>query len=132
MTTPTKILKTNPASTLSMTLIFASMFFLSPLMAGTNHNHGHDHGHSHAEKPINLETAKQKARNIVSSLIEKNKIDQSWATIVADSAEKKSFDARIEWVVTFSNDKITDINKQKLYVFLTLNGEYIAANYTGN
>lgn len=38
----------------------------------------------------------------------------------------------MEWVVIFNNQKISESDKQKLYVFLTLNGEYIAANHTGN
>jgi len=29
------------------------------------------------------------------------------------------------------NESVADINKQKLYVFLTLGGDYIAANFTG-
>lgn len=41
------------------------------------------------------------------------------------------FDGDTEWVVVFVNDKIADTDKQKLYVFLTLGGDYIAANYTG-
>jgi hypothetical protein len=34
-------------------------------------------------------------------------------------------------VAVFVNDKITDPAKQKLYVFMTLGGDYLAANYTG-
>ncbi|VAW45931.1 hypothetical protein MNBD_GAMMA04-1864 [hydrothermal vent metagenome] len=119
-------------TTLASTLVFASLFFSPPLLAGANHNHGDDHGHSHAPEELNQKAIKQKATEIIHSLIEKNKIDPSWATISANSAEKKSFDNRMEWVVIFNNPKITDMDKQKLYVFLTLNGEYIAANYTGN
>jgi hypothetical protein len=124
--------KTSLITTFATTLIFAFFFFSPPILAGTNHDHGHDHGHSHASEAINQEDVKQKAADIVTSLIKKNKIDSSWATIAAYSAEKKKFDHRIEWVVIFNNDKITDTDKQKLYIFLTLNGDYIAANHTGN
>lgn len=35
------------------------------------------------------------------------------------------------WLIIFINEKITNTSKQKLYVFLTLAGDYIAANFTG-
>ena len=106
-------------------------------MAGANHDHGHDHDHDHGHdaqtsKNVSQDVAKQKAKRIVSSLIEKNKVDQSWSLITAHSAEQKQFDGRTEWVVIFNNHNITDADKQTLYIFLTLNGDYIAANHTGN
>jgi hypothetical protein len=42
------------------------------------------------------------------------------------------FNGEPEWVAVFVNDKITDTEKRKFYVFLTLGGDYIAANFTGN
>jgi len=91
---------------------------------------GHDHGHSHS--PVNQTTAKTKATEIVASFVKRNKIDKSWASIKASSVDKKVFKGNPEWVVLFINKKITDTKKQKLYVFLTLGGEYIAANHSGN
>ena len=41
----------------------------------------------------------------------------------------KKFLSQTEWVVTFTNEK--NVKKKKLYIFLKLNGEYIAANFTG-
>ncbi|MCF6254256.1 MAG: DUF6488 family protein [Thiomicrorhabdus sp.] len=126
-------MKTTLKTSLATAFVCASFFFSPPMMAGANHDHGHDdHGHSHAPEAINQETAKQKAKDIVRSLIEKNKVNQSWASITAHSAEKKPFNDRTEWVVIFNNNKITDADKQTLYIFLTLNGDYIAANHTGN
>ena len=46
-------------------------------------------------------------------------------------AEKKTFAKGPEWVVSFNNDKIKNKTKQTLYIFYSLNGHYIAANYTG-
>lgn len=91
---------------------------------------GSDHGHSHS--PVNQETAKTRARKIVISFVEKGKLDQSWKYVKANSVDKKVFKGKPEWVAVFVNKKVTDTDKQKLYVFLTLGGEYIAANYTGN
>ena len=99
-----------------------------PTIAGSGHNHGH--GHSHAE--INQATAKVKAIEIVASFIKNNKLDKTWKSIKGSSANKKVFKGQPEWVVIFINKKITDVKKQTLYVFLTLNGEYVAANHSGN
>lgn len=94
-------------------------------MAGS----GHDHGHSLT--PVNQETAKTNATEIVVALVKRNKLDESWASITPSSVEKKASNGNPEWVVVFVNDKIADTEKRKLYVFLTLGGDYIAANYTG-
>lgn len=48
------------------------------------------------------------------------------------SAEQKEFVGRLEWVIIFKNDSIADPEKQTLYVSHTLDGAYIAVNYTGN
>jgi len=82
------------------------------------------------DQPVNQGTAKKNAKAVIVSLIEKNKIDKSWSSIEANSVEKKA-NGIDEWLVMFVNDKVSDANKQKLYVFLKMNGEYIAANYTG-
>ena len=98
------------------------------LMAGS----GHDHGHSHdAPVAVNQSVATENATKVVASLIKKNKLEKSWSSIKAGSVEKKIYNNTPEWVVTFVNEKITDVTKQKLYVFLTPGGDYIAANYTG-
>ena len=101
-----------------------SLFTLTA-MAGS----GHDHGHSHA--PVNQEAAETNATAIVAALVNKEKLEARWASITASSVEQKTFDGNPEWVVVFVNDKITDPAKQKLYIFLTSGGDYIAANYTG-
>ena len=92
---------------------------------------GHDHGHGHSHSPVNQATAKTKATEIVADFVKRNKLDKSWTSVTASSVEKKVFKGSQEWVVVFVNDKITDTSKQKLYVFLTLGGDYIAANHTG-
>lgn len=113
--------------TLATTLVLSSLLFGTPVMAGS----GHDHGHSHAQTPVNQQVAEKKADEVIASLLERNKIDKSWSTIKASSIEKKTLNGLPEWVVIFNNEKIIDFDKQKLYVFLTIGGEYIAVNYTG-
>ena len=114
--------------TLAIALVLSSLFFGAPVIAGS----GHDHGHSHAPAPVNKEIAEINAGKAITSLVVSGKIDKSWELIIASSSEIKEFSGRSEWVVIFINEKITDTDKQKLYVFLTLSGEYIGANYTGN
>lgn len=91
----------------------------------------HDHGHSHSHTPVNQETAKSNAKAIVAALVKRDKLDSSWTATTASSVEKKSINGDTEWLIVFVNDKITDTSKQKLYVFLTLGGDYIAANFSG-
>ena len=112
--------------------IFAAGTFL--VMAGNDdhgHNHGHDHGSSEPQIVVDEATAKSNATNILALLIERKKIENSWASIVASSVEKKTFNGVPEWIIRFVNDDIADSSKQTLYIFLTINGDYIAANYTG-
>lgn len=111
------------------TLILSFTLGLLPMtvMAGS----GHDHGHSHSHTPVNQTTANENATKIVVALVKRNKLDNSWSSITASSIEKITVQGNPEWRAIFVNKKITDIEKQKLYVFLTLGGDYIAANFTG-
>ena len=110
-------------------ILISLILSLSPmaLLAGGNHDHGHGHSHD----PINQQQAEQLAIKSVARLINKGKIDDSWKSVSVANAEKKKFGAKMEWVVSFKNDKISDTSKQTLYVFLSLTGKYIGANYTG-
>ena len=92
---------------------------------------GHDHGHGHSHSPVNQATANSKATKIIASFIKQKTLDKSWASTTVSSSEKKSFNGKEEWVVSFVNEKADDTEKRKLYVFLTLSGDYVAANYTG-
>ncbi len=113
--------------TLATTLFLTSLLFGVPAFAGS----GHDHGHSHAQTPVNQATAEKNADKVRASLVKREKIDKTWSMIKADSIKKNERGGHPEWVVIYLNDKITDTEKKKLYVFLTIGGEYIAANYTG-
>lgn len=115
------------------TIIFSFILSLSPMavLAGENHDHGHDHGHSHSHDPVSRSQAEQVAIKSVAQLVEKGKINSSWKSANVAKSEKKKFGDNMEWVVSFNNEKISDTSKQTLYVFLSLTGEYIAANFTG-
>ena len=114
---------------LTTVLLFSSLLFTAPAMAGSDHEHGHSHGH--AEKAVSDAEAIKQATKKVKQLANSGKIDKSWATITASKAEKKTFAHDPEWVISFKNSKVADSSKQTLYVFLKMSGHYIAANYTG-
>jgi len=115
--------------TLFAALLFSMCLYGSPVFAGVGHEHGHDGSHSHG--PISSEKAEAKATKKVKNLAESGKIDKSWVNVKAVSVEQKVYSKGPEWVVTFKNDKISDVSKQTLYLFYMLDGHYIAANYTG-
>lgn len=112
-----------------ISLLFAAIGFGSPVFAGAGHSHDKDGGHSHG--PISAETAKARATKTMLNLAKRGVIDKSWISMTATKAEKKTYAKGPEWVISFVNNKIKDKSKQTLYIFYTLNGNYIAANYTG-
>ncbi|MDH5324698.1 MAG: DUF6488 family protein [Gammaproteobacteria bacterium] len=98
------------------------------------HSHGdsgHDDGHGHAHGPVSQDQAEKAAFSQIKRLVKKGKIDASWNQAKLAKAEKRKFGKKLEWVISFNNDKIKDSGKKTLYVFLSLSGEYVAANYSG-
>ncbi len=90
-------------------------------------------GHSHGPKTeIGKIQALLKATSIVAEIVQKGKLDASWADIKPTLAQKKTFKNGPEWVITFDNPKEEDKEKQTLYVFLSLYGKYLGANHTGS
>ena len=115
---------------ISTALFVSSLLFASPVMAGAGHDHGSG-GHSHSQGPVSSEAVVNKAIDKVRSLIESGKLDKSWTDVKASGATQKTFNHDPEWVVTFKNDGVSDATKQTLYIFFTLDGGYIATNFTG-
>ena len=109
------------------TIIFT--FVLSIFSLAAVAGAGHDHGHSH--DPVSQGQVEVVAIKSVANLADKGKIDKSWKSIGVTKSEKREFSGNMEWVVSFKNENISDASKQTLYIFLTLGGEYVAANYTG-
>ena len=116
--------------TFTTPLLLSSLLFGTPVMAGPGHEHGHGQGHAHG--PVSSDEAINRASKKVEQLVSRGKIDTSWSGLEAASIEQKTYAKGPEWVITFKNDKISDVSKQTLYLFFSLDGHYIAANYTGN
>ncbi|MDX1812327.1 MAG: DUF6488 family protein [Gammaproteobacteria bacterium] len=90
------------------------------------------HGAGGSHDPVTQSQAEQAAIEGVAFLANQGRIDSSWKAANVVKTEKKKFGESTEWVVSFKNDKISDSTKQILYIFLTLGGEVVGANHTGN
>ncbi len=97
--------------------------------SGGGHSHFHGHSHSHSKKSISKEKTSEIGRYHVERLVKVGKIDASWKNSIFNKSEKKTFGKKTEWVVTFDNEK--GVKGKKLYIFLKLSGEFVAANFTG-
>lgn len=109
-------------------IIFCLMVLIAFTAAPALGAGGHEgHGHGPAVE-LNQSQIQKKAARFVASLVEKGKLDASWAQSKPQDSKKN---IGHEWVITFSNPEIKEPEKQTLYMFLTLSGKYIAANFTG-
>jgi len=119
-------------------VLIALILYFATFAAVADSNHEHDHNHdgghdhsTHSHDPINQTQAEEFASKSLAKLVSKRKIADSWKDAKVAKSEQKKFGSKTEWVVSFSNDKISNDNKKTLYIFLSLNGDYVAANYTG-
>ena len=109
------------------TIIMSLTLFAAPVLAGGGH--GHSHGPVNAE--ITSKEVTEKAKAKIAVLVKAQKIIAGWAALEPESVMQKNFSKGPEWLITFKNIQVKDTTKQTLYMFYTLDGQYIAANYTG-
>jgi hypothetical protein len=89
-------------------------------------------GHDHSHDPVTQQEVERLAMKQVERLVEKDKLDKSWQSMPVSTVEAKQFGESTEWVVAFHNRAVPDPDKRTLYVFLSMSGEYLAANFTGH
>ncbi|MBI2791788.1 MAG: hypothetical protein HYX61_07510 [Gammaproteobacteria bacterium] len=82
----------------------------------------------HAE-PLEKNKVVEKANKVISMAIEQNKLEPSWKEAKADEPKLIDEDKGGQWVIKYTNSKINKDNQ--LFIFFTLDGKYIAMNYTG-
>lgn len=102
-------------------------FFAAPSAFAGAGNGCHFHGHA----PVKEVLVVGCASDYKDSLASKGKIDASWKSIKLDKAETVEGKSMKEWKLTFKNPAEKDATKQTLYMFYTLTGNFIAANFTG-
>lgn len=112
------------------TLILVSVFlFSATTFAGPGGGHSHGHGHSHSAPAVSKEKTQEIGKFHLSRLVKNGKLESTWNEAIYNQSEKKMFNGREEWVVTFTNEKSS--KDKKIFVFLKLSGEFVAANFTG-
>lgn len=87
--------------------------------------------HFHGSKPAALETVAGCAEQRKAQLIKQGKLDASWVGVKPGTPEQVDGKKGKEWKLSFHNPGAADKNKQTLYMFYTLPGNFIAANFTG-
>lgn len=103
-------------------LVFGS----SPAMAGEG-SRCHFHGNTPAQEQTVLMCAEQR-RDLY---LEQGTIEASWQGAQPEAIEVIDGDEGQEWRVLFRNESASERGKQTLYMFFTLPGNFIAANYSG-
>ncbi len=114
-----------------MKILIVLMLVILTKANSADHEKGHTHerGHTHVKTQISKEKAAKIGSFHIEKLIRLGKLDASWKKSLFDSSRKKKFQGNEEWVVIFRHGK-SDM-KKKLYIFLKISGEFIAANFTG-
>lgn len=87
--------------------------------------------HFHGSKPAPESVVTACAAQRKDTLVKAGKLDPSWLAAKQDKIEAVDGKKAKEWKLTFKNPAVTDAAKQTLYMFYTLPGNFIAANFTG-
>lgn len=87
----------------------------------------HFHGNTPAPEKVVIDCASQRKAALVSS----GKLDKSWEAVKHDKVAQVEGKKGKEWKVSFKNGAVREADKNTLYVFLSLPGNYIASNFTG-
>ena len=87
----------------------------------------HFHGNAPAAEKVVIECAVQRKTMLINS----GKLDKSWDTVKHEKIEQVDGKKGREWKVSFKNPAATEPSKATLFVFMSLPGNYVAANFTG-
>lgn len=87
--------------------------------------------HFHGNKPAAEATVSNCASQRKAQLVKGGKLDATWQAVKVDKIEAVEGKKGKEWKVTFKDAAAKDKSKETLYMFFTLPGNFIAANFTG-
>ena len=113
-------------NTISIAALTLALFASPSAFAGGSGG-CHFHGHAPVKESILTGCAAEYKDGLVAS----GKIDASWKSAKLDKAETVEGKSMKEWKFTFKNPAEKDATKQTLYMFYTLTGNLIGANFTG-
>ena len=105
---------------------FATLALAAPVY-GSEGGNCHFHGNTPAKEAAVISCASQRKDTLLAS----GKIDAAWKALKHDKIEQVDGKKGKEWTVTFKDPAVKDKAKETLYVFFTLPGNFIAANFTG-
>jgi len=110
-----------------LTALTLSTALWAPTALADPGNSCHFHGKKPAAEPIVSGCAVQRKDMLVKS----GKLEAAWSAIKPASIEAVDGKKGKEWKVTFKDATAKDKSKETLYMFFTLPGNFIAANFTG-
>ena len=87
--------------------------------------------HFHGSKKAKESTIEQCANQRRDLYLKNGTIDASWSDVKPSVIELVDGAKRKEWRVRFDNPQASDSTKDQLFMFFTLPGNFIAANYSG-
>lgn len=111
-------------------IVTASLVALFSIAAPATASEGgscHFHGYKPAAETVVLGCAKDRK----DALVKSGKLEASWQPLQHSQIEKVEGKKGKEWKVTFKHPASKDKAKENLYMFFTMTGNFIAANFTG-
>lgn len=113
-------------------IVVLLVMFSMNISAHEGHNsHGGGNPYKEFGIPIEENQAVDFSRSIIDKLVSNKKLTDSWLDVTHVRSEKKVFKTDPEWVVSFKNHKEKE-DKATIYIFLSLYGDFLGANFTGN
>lgn len=114
------------ASTKSFKALLAAFTLSLTLTSAFGSTAGSGHSHS-----VNKETIKNNSFKELKVLVENESIKKSWLKASFVNMRRITRNKKSEWIVSYENEKITNVDKKKIYLFLSSYGKLKGANYTG-
>ena len=82
--------------------------------------------------PAAAEAAVQNcAQQVRDTMVKDGKLEKSWRFLLPEQTERVDGAKGPQWKLTFRNPIAVDPAKQRLYIFFSQPGQFIAANHTG-
>ena len=87
--------------------------------------------HFHGKAIATAATVTACADERKASLLEAGKLEASWQSVAPPSVALGPGPKGEEWLVVYDNPKASDPGKRRLFMFFTPQGNFVAANHSG-